>query len=238
MSPPPGQVPDLVAARRRGRPGGHRRAARAVPRPAAADGGAAPRPAAPGARRRLGRHPGGLPRRDAAARGVHPRPVRAVLHLAAVPGRPAGAGAAPAAPRHAGPRRRPRGLDLPRRHARRQHRGPGRPAPGQADQPQPGGDAGRAEDPAPGGAQPHGPARPRDPRPAALRADDQRRRRRGPGPDKSAASKRYTRAVERLKEILAHFPERRPGGDHERAGHRSRSLRGRRRVVPGAVPGR
>src|SRR5262249_51456578 len=41
---------------------------------------------------------------------------------------------------------------------------------------------GRAQDPAPGGAQPHGSARPRDPRAPALRADDQRRRRRGPGP--------------------------------------------------------
>ena len=112
-------------------------------------------------------------------------PVGAVLHLAPVPGRPAGAGAAPAAPRHARPRRRPRGLDLPGRHARRQHRGPGGPAPGQADQPQPGGDAGRAEDPAPGGAQPDGPAGPRDPGPASLRADDQRRRRRGPGPGAS-----------------------------------------------------
>ena len=51
---------------------------------------------------------------------------------------------------------------------------------GKLTSPSAGGAAGRAEDPAPGGAQPHGPARPRDPGPAALRADVQRRRRRRP----------------------------------------------------------
>ena len=58
------------------------------------------------------------------------------------------------------------------------------------------------------------------------------------GLEKSAASKRYTRALERLKEILAGLPGETRRGDHERADRRSRPVRGRRRVVPGAVPGR
>ena len=67
-------------------------------------------------------------------------------------------------------------------------------APSQAGRP------GRAEAPPPGGAQRHGPARPRGAGPAALRAAEQRRDRRGARPRReSAASNRYVRALERLK---------------------------------------
>ena len=45
-----------------------------------------------------------------------------------------------------------------------------------------------------------------DPGPASLRANVQHRRRGGLGLEKSAASKRYTRALQRLKEIVAGLP--------------------------------
>src|SRR5262249_49195905 len=67
---------------------------------------------------------------------------------------------------------RPRGLALPGRAARDQLGGPGRPAPGARGPAERGRRPRRAEDPPAGGAQPHGPARPRNPGPAPLRATE------------------------------------------------------------------
>ncbi len=57
------------------------------------------------------------------------------------------------------------------------------------------------------------------------------------GLDKLAASKRYNRALTRLKKSLPDLPGRDSEGDHERTERRSRSRRGRRRIFPGPLQG-
>src|SRR5262249_45491534 len=67
---------------------------------------------------------------------------------------------------------RPGGLALPGRAARDQLGGPGRPAAGARGPAERGRHPRRAEDPPAGGAEQHGPARPRNPGPAPLRATE------------------------------------------------------------------
>ena len=58
------------------------------------------------------------------------------------------------------------------------------------------------------------------------------------GLDKSAASKRYARALIRLKEMLAQMPVAWRSSEHGRDEHRSRPDRGDGRLVPGPLPRR
>src|SRR5262249_5048582 len=89
--------------------------------------------------------------------------------------------AAPPPPRHADARRRAGSGAVPRHPARGQLRRPGRPVPRPRAPPQRGRGPGGNEGPLARSAQQHGPARPRGPGPAPLRAADQRRGRPGSG---------------------------------------------------------
>src|SRR5262245_47174599 len=155
-----------------GWPGG---SPQALSHPAAPHDQAPARPPTAGPSRPLRCDPGRLSRGQPPDRRLSPRPRDAFLPLAPPPGRSEAGPGAPPAPGGPGPRRRPRGLALPRPDACGDLGGPGRPAHRPADQPQPGGDQGRAEDPPSGGAQQHGGPGPRGPGPAPLRAVDQRR---------------------------------------------------------------
>ena len=168
-----------------GRPRGTRRPGATCwcdPRPAAADGRAAAGPAAAGADRPLGRDPGGVPRGLRPAGRVRPAAGRCRSSSGCGSSPARGSAAAPPAPRRADARRRPRGLALPRRHARgdarpRWRRSSWAATPAPARPP-----SAPSGSPPPGGAQQHGPDRPRGPGPAPLRAADQRRGRPGAGP--------------------------------------------------------
>ena len=105
-------------------------------------------PQAAGPPRRLGRPPGGVPRRWPATSTPTCRPQAPALALAAAARRPAADHAAPPAPGHPDARRRAGDLALPRRAARGQLRGPGLDAPGAAHLADPGGPARRAAAPA------------------------------------------------------------------------------------------
>src|SRR5262245_44851172 len=155
-----------------GWPGG---SPQALSHPAAPHDQAPARPPTAGPSRPLRCDPGRLSRGQPPDRRLSPRPRDALLPLAPPPGGSEAGAGAPATPRGPSPRRRPRGLALPRPDARGDLGSPRRPAHRQADQPQPGGDQGRAEDPPPGGPQQHGGPGPRGPGPAPLRAVDQLR---------------------------------------------------------------
>src|SRR5262249_23585250 len=151
------------------------RAARTPPQPPAPDGWAAARPPPPGPRRPLRRDPGSVSGGRGPTPGVRPQSGDAVLPLAAPVDRPAAPDPPSPAPRRADPQRWPRGRAVPRRASRGElHRAGGSTA-GPRHAPERGGGARRAEDPAPGGPQQHGSARPRGPGTAALRAPDDQR---------------------------------------------------------------
>ncbi len=203
MSPPHGQVPDLVARASDGdRTAIVELLESSLPSPAPPDGGDAAGPQAPGARRRPRtsfRRATSTPS-DGSRNSSGTRPCRSTSGCgswSAASGCRSSTGGYLDTTR---PRRRPRGVDLPRAPC---------PAPStgalaarlleQADRPfqarrrcGPSGRSGSRR-----AAQPHGPDRPGGPGPAPLRADEQRRRRRGfLGLDRvKAASKRYTRAA-------------------------------------------
>src|SRR5262249_19276626 len=94
----------------------------------------------------------------------------AVLPVAAFLGRPEAGDAAPASPGPTDAGCRPGGVALPGPAARDDVRRPGRPAPGARAPAERGRHPRRAEDPPAGGAQQHGPARPRNLGPAPFRA--------------------------------------------------------------------
>src|SRR5262245_35530046 len=162
----------VAAAGRPGRPGAVRRQAGAVPPPAAAHRRLAARPPAARPHRPFGRDPGDVPGGFDPAGGVPAEADDAVLPVAALPGRPEAGDAAPPSPGQADAGRRPGGLALPGPAARDHLGRPGRPTPGARGPAERGGHPRRAEDPPPGGAQQHGPARPRNPGPAPLRATE------------------------------------------------------------------
>ena len=180
----------------------------AAPRPAAADGRAPARPPAAGPGRPLRRAPGGVPRRRRAAGRVPPRPDDAVLPLAAAD-RPASSCRTCTAST-SGAQMRDAGREVSLYRGALPEASSAALAAqllGRLHLAQPGGRPGRAEAPPPGGAQQHGPDRPRGPGPAALRAAEPTPRR--PRCWASAGDggrKRYVRALKRLKEILAPMP--------------------------------
>src|SRR5262245_58338968 len=154
----------------------------APPSAAAAHGRPAPRPAPARSPRRLGRHPGGVPGSLGPPARVRAAAHDAVLPVAPLPHRPEDVGTTPPSPGHADAGRGPGGVAVPRRAARGHLGCPGRPAHRPRHAPQRGRRPGRTQGPPAGGAQPHGPARPRGAGPTPLRAAFQRRDRPGPGP--------------------------------------------------------